>query len=109
MFEISIVGLLISSFVMFFGVTGAANVMGLKFAANAFSSFEDDLGDARVIGALEILAASLLAMESARFWGLALGEFVIFSGITILLYKSRYAHALAGIPLLALLPVTQVT
>ena len=101
-------GMLIWAFVMFFGVTGAANLTGLAHAANSYASFHGDLGDARVIGALELIAASLLLLEPARLWGLAIGEFVLICGITILLYRSKYITALVGIPLMTLLPIVSM-
>ncbi len=108
MFELSLAGLLNCSFVFLFGVIGAANILGQKHAASLFSSWEDEPGDTRVVGAFLIVAASLLAIEAARFWGLALGEISLFCAITMLLYKSKYVHALAGIPLLTLLPIVLV-
>jgi hypothetical protein len=96
------------AFIGLFGIFGGANLSCRGPIALRYALWEYDSGAARAVGRLQLGAALLLAIESSRVFGFALGEFVLFCSIAMLLYKSKFAHALLGLPLLVLLPVTIV-
>jgi hypothetical protein len=87
-----------------FAAGAFVHLAGFGFVQRAYERWNFRPKFYRITGVLELLTALFLAMPITRIWGVALGGFVTFAAIVVLLNNRQYAYTLPGILILIALP-----
>ena len=86
-----------------FWVIGFIHLLGPRFLRNAFEKWNYGTQVRLVTGALEIMAALMLAHPDLRGWGIALAALIMFGAVITLLSHEQYLCAVPSIALMAAL------
>jgi uncharacterized membrane protein len=86
-----------------FGVIGLIHLLGPRFLRDAFEKWNYGTPVRLVTGALEIMAALMLAHPELRGWGIALAALIMFGAVITLLSHEQYLCAVPSIALMAAL------
>jgi uncharacterized membrane protein len=86
-----------------FGTIGVIHLLGPRFLRDAFEKWDYGTGLRLLTGALEIVAALMLAYPELRAWGIALAALIMFAAVTTLLNHKQYLCAVPSIALMAAL------
>lgn len=93
---------------LMFGTVGIIQFAGIDVVRRAYLRWGYPARIFRLTGALEFLAAVLLATSSARFMGVVLAAAVNFIAVVLLLKNRAYLLALPGMAVMAALPLTLI-
>src|SRR5690349_8089763 len=77
---------------VFYGI-GLIHLFGPRFLRDAFEKWNYGSGVRLVTGALEIVAALMLAYPELRGWGIALAALIMFGAVITLLNHRQYLFA----------------
>ena len=88
-----------------FWMAGTVQLMGPPVVRRAYHRWGYPARIFRLTGAMELLAAVLLAVSAARPFGIALAAGVNFIAVVLLLKNREYLLALPGIAVTAVLPL----
>ena len=94
--------------VLAFGTVGIIQLSGIGVVRRAYLRWGYPARIFRLTGAMELLAAVLLASSSAHALGVALAAAVNFIAVVLLLKNRAYLLALPGMAVMAALPFTLV-
>jgi uncharacterized membrane protein len=94
---------LAASLAVIFLVIGFIHLLGPRFLRNAFEKWHYGTRVRIVTGALEIMAALMLAHPELRGWGIALAVLIMFGAVITLLSHEQYLCAVPSIALMAAL------
>ena len=94
---------LATSLAVVFGMIGFIHLLGPRFLRNAFEKWNYGTPVRLVTGALEIMAALMLAHPELRGWGIALAALIMFGAVITLLNHEQYLCAIPSIALMAAL------
>jgi hypothetical protein len=90
-----------------FWMIGFIHLLGPRFLDDAFERWNFGSRARRLTGALEIIAALMLAHPQLRGWGIALAALIMFGAVITLLRHEQYLCAVPSIALMvALIPAT---
>ena len=89
-----------------FWVAGVVQLAGPGMVRRAYHRWGYPARIFRLTGAMELLAATLLAVSAARPLGIALAAGVNFIAVVLLLKNREYLLALPGMAVTAVLPIT---
>jgi uncharacterized membrane protein len=90
-----------------FCVIGLIHLLGPRFLRDAFEKWNYGTRVRLVTGALEIMAALMLAHPELRGWGIALAALIMFGAVITLLSHGQYLCAASSMALMAaLIPAT---
>ena len=92
-----------------FGIVGILQLAGIGVVRRAYRRWGYPAHVFRITGALELLAAILLATSGTRPAGVAIAAFVNFIAVCLLLKNRAYLLALPGLAVTAALPLALVT
>lgn len=87
-----------------FGIIGIIQITGIGFVRRAYLRWGYPARTFRLTGALELLAAILLATSNTRPAGVALAAAVNFLAVVLLLKNRAYFLALPGLAVMTALP-----
>ena len=105
MSESSIYVVIAMSLAVVFGLIGAIQVIGPKFARDAYRNWGYSQKVRVLTGLLDIAAALMLVDPSLRGWGIALAAVLSFGSVVIFLNHRQYRYAMPTIALMvALVP-----
>ena len=89
------------------GAIGVVQLVGPSFVRTAYDRWGYGSRVRVVTGALDIVAAIMLATPDVRIWGIALAGILTFGSVVVFLNHRQYRYALSAIGLLvALVPAT---
>jgi hypothetical protein len=88
-----------------FGTVGIVQFAGIDIVRRAYLRWGYPAWTVRLTGGVELLAAVLLAISSARPLGVALAAGINFIAVVLLLKNRAYLLALPGIAVTAVLPL----
>lgn len=94
--------------VLAFGAVGIVQFAGFDFVRRAYLSWGYPARIFRLTGAMELLAAILLATSRVHVAGVLLAAAVNFIAIALLLKNRAYLLALPGMAVMAALPLTLI-
>ena len=106
--QLSLPNVVASALCLAFGLAGLVQLAGISFARNAYLRWGYPAWICRLTGAVELLAAILLATTAARWAGVILGAGVNFMAVALLLKNRAYLLALPGMVAMAALPLALV-
>jgi hypothetical protein len=107
MYGDSIFSLLASLLAVTFGAIGVVQLVGPRFVRATYDRWGYGPRVRIVTGALDIVAAIMLATPDMRSWGIVLGAVLTFGSVVVFLNHRQYRHALPAVGLLiALVPAT---
>jgi uncharacterized membrane protein len=86
-----------------FCVIGVIHLLGPRFLREAFEKWNYGTRVRLVTGALEIMAALMLAYPELRGWGIALAALIMFGAVITLLSHEQYLWAAPSVALMAAL------
>jgi uncharacterized membrane protein len=86
-----------------FCVIGLIHLLGPRFLRDAFEKWNYGTRVRLVTGALEIMAAMMLAHPELRGWGIALAALIMFGAVITLLRHEQYLCAAPSMALMAAL------
>lgn len=105
MSDISVYAVVAVSLAVVFGLIGAIQLIGPKFARDAYRGWDYPQRLRLVTGVLDIAAAFMLALPALRGWGIAVAAILTFGSVVIFLSHRQYRYAVPGIVLMvALVP-----
>jgi len=91
------------SLAVMFGLIGAIQLIGPRFARAAYRRWDYPQRLRVLTGLLDIAAAFMLAVPSLRGWGIALAAILTFGSVIIFLSHRQYRYAVPAIGLMAAL------
>jgi uncharacterized membrane protein len=94
---------LAASLAVVFWMIGFIHLLGPRFLRDAFEKWNYGTLVRLVTGALEIMAALMLAHPELRGWGIALAALIMFGAVITLLNHEQYLCAVPSIALMAAL------
>lgn len=105
MSDSSIYAVIAVSLAVVLGLIGVIQLIGPRFAREAYQRWGYPQHIRVLTGALDILAAFMLAGPSLRGWGIALAAVLTFGSVIIFLNHRQYRYAVPAIGLMvALVP-----
>jgi hypothetical protein len=107
MYDETIYSLLALLLAVTFGAIGVVQLIGPRFVRATYDRWGYGPQVRIVTGALDVVAASMLAIPDMRVWGIVLAGLLTFGSVVVFLNHRQYRHALPAIGLLiALVPAT---
>ena len=103
MSDSSIYTVIAVSLAVMFGLIGAIQLIGPRFARAAYRRWDYPQRLRVLTGLLDIAAAFMLAVPSLRGWGIALAAILTFGSVIIFLSHRQYRYAVPAIGLMAAL------
>jgi branched-subunit amino acid ABC-type transport system permease component len=101
----SIYAVIAVSLAVVFGLIGAIQLIGPRFARAAYRRWDYPQRLRVLTGMLDIAAAFMLAVPGLRGWGIALAAILTFGSVIIFLSHRQYRYAVPAIGLMvALVP-----
>src|SRR4051812_43219568 len=82
-----------------FCVIGFVHLLGPRFLRDAFEKWDYGTRVRLVTGALEVVAALMLANPELRGWGIALAALIMFGAVITLLKHEQYLCAASSMAL----------
>ena len=101
--ESSTFSVLAFSLAAVFWMIGFIHLLGPRFLRDAFEKWNYGSFVRLVTGALEIMAALMLAHPELRGWGIALAALIMFGAVITLLKHEQYLCAVPSLALMAAL------
>jgi DoxX-like family len=92
-----------------FGTVGIIQLTGMPAVRAAYLSMGYPAQAYRLTGAVELLAACLLAISSTRPLGVAVAAVINFLAVALLLKNRKYLLASPGLVVMAALPLALLT
>ena len=86
-----------------FAVAGAIQIMGPRAVREVYCRWNFPQQFRRIVGVLDLVAASLLLWPGMRGYGIALAGIICFGGVVILFEHGNYVYALPAMLLLVAL------
>ena len=96
------------SLALMFGIVGALQLAGIGVVRRSYRLWGYPSHVFRITGALELLAAVLLATSNARPVGIAVAAAVNFIAVVLLLKNRAYLLALPGLAVMVALPLAVI-
>ena len=104
MYALSFPTIITDALVLAFGIVGIVQFTGVRIVRRAYLRWGYPTRTFRLTGALELLAAILLAAPNTRSAGVALAAAVNFLAVVLLLKNRAYFLALPGLAVMTALP-----
>ena len=105
MYDSSIYAVIAVSLAVVFGLIGAIQLIGPRFARDAYKGWDYPQRLRLLTGVLDIAAAIMLALPALRGWGIAVAAILTFGSVIIFLSHRQYRYAVPAIGLMvALVP-----
>jgi DoxX-like protein len=103
--DISVYAVVAVSLAVVFGLIGAVQLIGPRFARDAYRGWDYPQRLRLVTGLLDIATAFMLALPALRGWGIAIAAILTFGSVVIFLSHRQYRYAVPTIGLMvALVP-----